>query len=57
MRSGSRNASGLNRTAFTTLKTAVLAPIPSAITAMASSVKPGFLRSDRSANFKSMGTT
>ena len=56
IRSGPGKASGLSKTAFTTLKTGVLAPIPSAMTATASSVKPGFFHNDRNANLKSMGT-
>ena len=47
MRSESGNGSGFSRTAFTTLKIAVFAPIPSVSTASAEIVKPGFLRSTR----------
>src|ERR1039458_7238417 len=56
MRSGSRYASGLSSTALTTLNTAVLAPMPSAMTTTASRVKPGFLRRDRRANLRSILT-
>src|SRR5713226_4019340 len=49
MESESGNGSGFNKTAFTTLKIAVFAPIPSVSTASAESVKPGFLRSTRTA--------
>jgi hypothetical protein len=45
----SGNGSGLNRTAFTTLKIAVLAPIPKVRTASAEIVNPGLLRSTRAA--------
>src|ERR1700693_3649591 len=55
MRSGFWYASGFSRPVFTTLNTAVLAPMPSAITSTARTVKPGFLSSERRANFRSMG--
>jgi hypothetical protein len=41
--------SGRSRTAFTTLKIAVVAPIPSARQATAEAVKPGFFAIARSA--------
>ena len=44
-RSGSGKGSGRRRTAFTTLKMAVLAPIPNASASTATAAKPGFLRS------------
>ena len=49
MRSGSGYGSGRSKTAFTTEKMAVLAPMPSASVSTATVVKPGFLRSMRSA--------
>src|SRR6266481_562341 len=49
MESESGKGSGFNKTAFTTLKIAVFAPIPSVRTASAARVKPGFLRSTRMA--------
>src|SRR5262245_22032899 len=49
MRSASRNGSGRNSTASTTLKTAVVAPMPMAMTAIATIEKPGALISDRAA--------
>jgi hypothetical protein len=48
-RSGSAKASGLKSTASATVKTAVLAPMPSASTSTARIENPGFLRSMRSA--------
>jgi hypothetical protein len=48
-RSGSSNGSGRSRTAFTTLKIAPFAPMPSASVATATAVKPGAWRSRRSA--------
>src|SRR5262249_45312993 len=45
--SGFRYGSGLRRTALTTLKIAVVAPIPSVIQMMAATVKPGFERNMR----------
>src|SRR4051812_16118144 len=50
MRSGSENGRSRSRTAFTTLKIAVFAPIPSASAQIATSVKPGDFRSVRNAN-------
>src|SRR5215469_3283473 len=47
--SESANGSGFSRTAFTTLKIAVLAPIPSVRTASAENVKPRFLPRTRKA--------
>src|SRR5581483_1021684 len=47
MRSGSGKASGFRSTVSTTLKMAVLAPIPSARAAMAVMVKPGLCRKTR----------
>ena len=52
-RSGFEYGSGRSRTALTTLKIAVLAPIPTAIVTMAVNRKPGDLRSDRAAKAKS----
>jgi hypothetical protein len=49
MRSGSGYGSGFSKTAFTTVKMAVLAPMPSASVRTATAVKPGFLRSVRNA--------
>src|SRR5215469_309645 len=46
-RSGSRPGSGLRRTALTTLKIAVLPPIPRASAAVASAVTPGLRASIR----------
>ena len=48
-RSGATYGSGRSMTASTTLKTAVLAPMPSASVATATAVKPGDFRSSRSA--------
>ena len=48
-RSGSGNGSGLIRSAFTTVKIAVLTPIATASVISAIAVKPGVLRSMRSA--------
>ena len=47
-RSASGNGTGLSRTAFTTEKMAVLAPIPSASAATVAKVKAGLRRSIRS---------
>ena len=47
--SGFEYGSGLRRTAYTTLKMAVLAPMPSASVQMAAAAKPGVLRNERSA--------
>src|ERR1051325_4310806 len=47
MESESGKGSGFNRTAFTTPKIAVFAPIPRVSTASAERVKPGFLRRTR----------
>jgi hypothetical protein len=49
IRLGSGYGSGFNRTAFTTVKMAVLAPMPSASVRTATAVKPGFFRSIRKA--------
>src|SRR5215467_10151362 len=46
---GSGYVSGLSRTVLMTEKTAVFAPIPTAITTIATAVKPGVFRSDRNA--------
>ena len=48
-RSGAATGSGLKSTASTIVKSAVLKPMPIANDAMATSVKPGLLRSQRSA--------
>ena len=48
-RSGSAKGSGSSSTPLTTLKIDVLAPIPSAIVKMATNVKPGLRRSERTA--------
>ena len=48
-RSASAYGSGRSSTAFTTLKMAVVAPIPSASVSTATSVKPGVLRKARMA--------
>jgi len=53
-RSGSGNGSGLSRTPLTTLKIAVLAPMPRAIVRMATAEKPGFLMSSRAAKRRSV---
>src|ERR1700722_21024482 len=53
MRPGSLYGSGRSSTAVTTLKIALLAPIPSARTMIAPSANPGFLRSTRNAYFRS----
>src|SRR2546423_9287058 len=45
--------SGLSRTALTTVKMAVFAPMPSASVSTATAVKPGFFSNWRKANFKS----
>ncbi len=47
MRSGSGYASGRSSTAFTTVKIAVLAPMPSASVRTATAVKPGLFLSIR----------
>src|SRR5712692_1240154 len=52
-RPASANGSGRSSTASTTLKTAVLAPIPTASTATATTTSSGRLRSDRAAYLKS----
>src|SRR5437867_7362407 len=44
---------GRSSTAFTTLKIAVLAPMPRARVSTATAVKPGFFSSWRKANFRS----
>jgi hypothetical protein len=49
MRCGSANGSGRISTPLTTLKIAVLAPIPSARVMTATAVKPGFFVSARNA--------
>ena len=46
-RSGSGNGNGLSSTAFTKLKIAVFAPMPSASVITAMAVKPGCFSSDR----------
>ena len=46
-RSGSRNGSGLRRVALTTLKIAVVAPMPTARIRIAMAANPGFDRSMR----------
>ena len=48
-RDGSRYGSGRSRTAFTTEKMAVFAPMPSASVIAATAVKPGLFASIRSA--------
>ena len=52
-RPGSRYGSGLRRTALTTLKIAVVAPMPRASVIRAVAVKAGALRSERTASAKS----
>src|SRR5438034_2680088 len=52
-RSGSGNESGRNKTALTTLKMAVFAPMPSASVSTATAVKPGFFSNWRMANLRS----
>src|SRR4029079_19675422 len=49
-RDGSAYGNGRNNTPFTTVNTAVVAPIPSASVASAASVNTGFFRSVRIAN-------
>src|SRR3954451_10100959 len=49
MASESENGRGFNKTALTTLKMAVFAPMPSVNMARADSVKPGFLPRTRTA--------
>src|SRR5215467_11947845 len=56
MRSGSLYGRLRNRTAFTTEKTAVFAPIPSASIITAASVNPGFFASSRAPNSTSRHT-
>ncbi len=51
--SSSANGSGRNNMPFTTLKIAVLAPMPRAMVATATAVKAGLLRNDRMAKAKS----
>src|SRR2546430_15042135 len=53
MREGSSKGSGRRRTALTTEKIAVLAPIPRASTTMAAAEKPGLRRSKRREKWKS----
>src|SRR5690348_9640425 len=53
MREGSSKGSGRRRTALTTEKIAVLAPMPRASTTMAAAEKPGFRRSMRKEKRKS----
>ncbi len=48
-RSGSAKGSGRSSTPFTTLNTALLAPMPNASANTAASAKPGLLRRTRSA--------
>ena len=48
-RAGSGNGSGLSSSALTTVKTAVLTPIPTASVSSATMVKPGVFRSMRKA--------
>jgi hypothetical protein len=48
-RSGSGNGSGVRRTPWTTLKMAVLAPIPKARVSVTTVEKPGFLVRDLTA--------
>src|SRR4030095_9767621 len=52
-RSGAGNGSGFRMTAFTTANIAALAPMPTASVATAIAAKPGCLRSDLTANFRS----
>jgi hypothetical protein len=47
MRSGSSSGSGCNKTALTTLKIALLAPMPRASVNTATNVKPGVFSSIR----------
>jgi hypothetical protein len=53
-RSGSGKGTGFSRTALTTEKTAVFAPIPSVSAAMAVKVKPRFWANIRSECFRSL---
>src|SRR5215467_13175705 len=53
MREGSSKGSGRRRTALTTEKIAVLAPMPRASTTMAAAEKPGLRRSKRKEKRKS----
>src|SRR5439155_7684992 len=55
-RSGSRYGSGRSKTALTTLKIAVFAPMPSASVSTATAVKPGFFSNWRKANLRSFIT-
>src|SRR5881296_1898923 len=55
-RPGSLNGGGRSSTALITLKTAVLAPMPSASVSTATAVKPGFFSSWRKANLRSFIT-
>src|SRR3989454_12001952 len=55
-RPGSLNGSGRRRTALTTLKIAVFAPMPSASVSTATAVKPGFFSNWRKANLRSFIT-
>src|SRR6266516_2959447 len=52
-RSGSGNESGRSKTALTTLKMAVFAPMPSASVSTATAVKLGFFNNWRQANLRS----
>src|SRR2546426_3154684 len=52
-RFGSRNGRGRMSRALTTLKIAVLAPMPSASVSTATAVKPGFFNNWRKANLRS----
>src|SRR4026209_1729400 len=53
-RSALSYARGRNSTALTTLKIAVLAPMPSASVSTATAGKPGFFRNWRGGNFRSL---
>src|SRR5215471_3880385 len=53
---GSGYVSGLSKTVLMTEKTAVFAPIPTAITRMATTVNPGAFRNDRTAKRMSRQT-
>src|SRR5690348_7587544 len=53
---GSGYGSGLSRTALTTLKMAVFAPMPSASVSTATAVKPGCFNNWRMANLRSFIT-
>jgi hypothetical protein len=52
--SGSGNGNGRKRAAFTVLKMAVVAPIPTASVAMAARANPGCRRHDRIVNLRSL---